>query len=290
MITEYPRQIWSVKRQINAERKTISVDQFLGKPILNINNTLTNPPLEMHAGYSRFKMTIISKIKDKKTFVYGNIRADGFADIKIRTQIAMEQLLCKSASPTKPPSIAYQEKIKFGKFKEKTPAEVLLSSPDNLKDLKMAGNWIYQKRKDHEGNQRQYEAIKEAICLFEEKKLLPYEKTIQMIPIYTADIRPLEKHVRNDGKVFVYSMTISCDLSKDISPFDISITNQYAPLNKDKNPILSQSDSKQTIHISLTTVEFNNLVRRMERTLDLFEDTISCEMMQLCQEADSFHS
>lgn len=317
MITN-PRQIASVFREFKENNETVHkgliIEQFLfTPPTSRFENEVQVPgedPLTMHAGYSRFKATILHTSQVKKSFVFANIRADRCGEFIENARAAL--LLHMKYVSEKPSitnvqsgnttnisqsnqsqsSIAFTQKIFVSKeLRGLTPAAALLSSPDNESKLRYAASWLESHLSDNTGNKNQYDAIMQALELWEKGSLVPGSKETAPIEalnkcpvyeIYSSPINVLEKQKDDKGNVLVYGIQVYCDTEKTNSPFVFEIKNQYAPLNRDGKPMLSEATNKHVETILLTRSEFCNILRRIERTINMFEDGYAAEAMRIC--------
>lgn len=276
----YSNQIYSTGRGADKEdRLTFSVEA-LGAEIEKGEN-----PLEMHAPYSRYVLTLIQKNGNKGTITpNGNIPLTEIEDIYMNTMVA-DTIRAQykigvyqnnqMESTTK--SIAYTTRFQIGNFKGKTPAQVILESPNNIPSLKNTAEWLKERIDNHASNKKQYEAVVEAISLYERNALIQNQVEIStLIPVYEAKIKAIDRK-REDKKRFVYSISIMCNIAHD-APYEIVISNCFAPVHVKDNGaiqvIMEGATNKIESSIKLTALEWHTCIRKMRRYADMFEDSI----------------
>ena len=231
-------------------------------------------PLKFHAPYSRFIFAIINE--DRKS-VIANIPVRVIARMTNRTQFAehhdFEQALKKT--PNSELSSAYTVKITSGRFKGKTPAEILLEDSANAAALNQQYLWLQSNLEKYPYNGRQMEAIMDAAKLFQSGALKP-ESVVGTPPIviYDAPVRPLSSRKREDGKWLVYSVSVRY-FCGDAYPVEIRIENYYAPViqkaDKTLNVKISQAVDKQINKMLLTAEEWDHVLGIMNANIRVFE-------------------
>lgn len=282
----YPNQCESVGRgKVAGKGQILSIEAQLAEAK---NGT---SPLEMHANYSRFVCTLIDRSPDvkqnyNKDVIYpmANIPADEVEIIRSKTNsMVMMKILYESGTTIFAKEIdsqcngpAYTQKLMVGNFRGKTPAQILAENPSAVNDLEKTAEWLKDRISSHAGNKAQYEAIIDGVKLIK-NGLLNVESTgtKTFFTIHQSDFKPLMSHTRKDGKTLVYAISINCDISKYI-PYSVSIENYYAPVKKAAdstlNVVTQQAIDRVKSTMNLTEKEWLNMVRRMERSLNMFED------------------
>ncbi len=280
---EYPEQIYKYAKT----DKTLGIDAKL----FASNTDAGQSPLEMHAGFSRFVFTILSKsASGKYEFVTANLRPDDLSLMQMETEIAVKKLTEKSLEKKSSLSIAYTTTFVMGEFKGRTPADVLLD--DGSETMK---NKLLEYKKQllanvakYPRNQGQADAIDDAIRLLESGKLTAEGVTSQTMDIYRADIRaPHSNEKDKDGFTDVYSFSIVCDLTKNY-PFAINILNAKAKVTANSNgtitPNMSTAKDKKEFSVLLTKSEWVKALSRMVKTTDLFEQSIFDKMLKIAKD------
>ena len=280
---EYPEQIYKYAKT----DKTLGIDAKL----FAANTDAGQSPLEMHAGFSRFVFTILSKSPSGKyEFVTANLRPDDLALMQMETEIAIKKLTEKSLEKKSSLSIAYTTTFVMGEFKGKTPADVLLEDGSETKKNKLLE---YKKQllaniAKYPRNKGQADAIDDAIHLLETGNLTAEGVTSQTMDIYRADIRaPHANEKDNEGYTDVYSFSIVCDLTKNY-PFAVNILNAKAKVTANANgtitPNMSTAKNKKEFSVLLTKSEWAKALSRMVKTTDLFEQSIFDRMLKIAKD------
>lgn len=280
---KYPNQIFSVGRA----DKTIGIDAQLATP--DVKNGQS--PLEMHAGYSRFVVTILESVGGKYGFVSANISAEEVELIKFKTELAIKDYI-NNASVTTEISSAYTTTFFNGEFKGKTPAQVLTEDASNKAKLIAFKDFLSANLAKYPRNKTQVTAIEEAIKLFEDGKLDANASPSKMIDIYRADIKmPHADKQDADGYTDVYGISICCDLSKNY-PFVINISNWKSPVKAGfkgtKTPDMSSIKDKKQSSIMLTTEEWYKGINKMCNTVKLFEQMNFVKMYDIMKDRSYF--
>lgn len=289
---KYPLEIKSVISKSgkgeNEKVRTLSVEQHLfpasekpRKNTLKEELGIIQDPLKLFAEYSVFRLTIVEKKGESKKSVYANIPVTELAKMVKRTDICTKYIVeaeMKSSEQTEDNaekhdiSPAYTQKLAVGCFKYKTPAQVLIENPSNLDKLKNTENWLKERLDMHENNRKQYEAIHEAIELFNAGKLSKtVDKSVSVqkaVKVYDADIRPLESTKRNDGKIMVYAVHIRC-YPENNYPFEIEIENYWTKWTANgPEPESIEDKRKHSIYISES--DWDDAVEQMKIIKDIY--------------------
>lgn len=269
---EYPNQISSVVRS----KKTLGIDAFLAIPDTKNGQS----PLELHAGYSRFVMTIIDATSGSAQFVHANIHPDEIELIKEKTKLATEKMFMRKnsweATSEETLSPAYTVAMTSKEIAKKTPAELLNEDPANRAKLEAARAWLESNLSRYPNNQTQIDAIDDAIALFDTGLLKSVKSESKIIDIYREDIKiPNSKKLdpKHHNKTFVYSISIVCQLGQDY-PFAVNIMNCYATPKKTSMGIVAEMSSAEATNkfsILLTEKEWNKVITKMEKNVTLFE-------------------
>jgi hypothetical protein len=156
--------MYSAKR----EQIVLGIDNYLSAP----SEKDTVPPLEMHSPFSRFVVTIVDKSGAKIITPKANIPAGDVPGIVQLAKAAMtERVRCNNAGTeaevSSDTSSAYTQVLPFGRFKNKTPATVLLDNPADKTELLKTRDFLQEKAGQFPQNQKQIDAINEAVALCE---------------------------------------------------------------------------------------------------------------------------
>lgn len=264
MEIKYPSQIIACKR----EKKVLGVDFKLCLP------TDDESPLIMHAGWSRFVMTIINKEVTPTVTPYANVRAEDISFISRKTDAIMDavfkkELAGKPKSSSSELNLPYKNiMLKFGNCRNMTILEVALS-PDGLKELTFAKN-IYEQNVDkYPRNQATIDAIDACIADLNAGKLKNIKNastSVSVIYVYKEDYKPLANKKNDAGEIFNYAIEIGRDMTKDKSPWFITIKNGYAPEGKG---LSNNNLTKATFN--LTDEEWCRVIYTMKSAVEHFE-------------------
>ncbi len=277
---DHPREIAHEFTSIADSRKMYSLEQYLFKQredgevskdgIIHLPN-----PLEIFSDESRFLVTIVDGASS--TFCNANIPLADFYEIEEETRYAFDQILkCRhkgnSNTNKDDPAgqAAYNVLIEFGKFKGKSPAQVLQENSDNLAQLKNSENWLADRIGQYKNNQKQYDAIKNAIELFEEGKLIGSPVLNgDIFLIYDSGFKSQVRQRGEDGRCPVYQIKIKCNTAKNY-PISIEIQNFYTFCNGIIPDLKKMINHKEdTFNMDLKT--WKKSVEAMRRTIHICE-------------------
>lgn len=294
-VIKYPRDIKSVITESSSGKEkiyhTMSLAQYLDAcdddtvidaDALTKEERLQDP-LKIFTPWSVFKITLIEKRVDKKhsvkRSVCANIPVGDLALLERKTAICAQRIMedgmkvsTSKISDTSPTSPAYTQKIAVGSYQNrgKTPAQVLLNNPESRKELLDTADWLQRNIERHEGNARQYEAIKEAIDLFDRGALITSEametQAADMI-VYSVPSKTLPK-TNEAGKRIVYGIKISCNPSHRY-PYKINISTYYAEC-KGILPIAGTIEGRQDITMSISESDWEDMLDTMRSMKNLF--------------------
>jgi hypothetical protein len=275
---KFPKQVGSVKRT----KKVLGVDAELFLPTKD--EEMTIPPLTIHSGFSRFVLSLIDK--DQDIVPTANIPADDIFYVKERTEIAMNKVVDAQyfrkhvATTAAPKSIAYTQKILADKnFKGMTPAEILINTPENKELLIRTRDWLAANVSKYPNNQKQIDAINEALDLFDTGSLNS-DTVVESsddcectMMVYDSGLKFKSK--KNDkGYNLVYNISITCEPTKDY-PFNVTIMNCYAPVESlssgQKTIKLNQAVDTIKASLVMKDMEWYTLLARISATLYNFE-------------------
>lgn len=299
--TEYPRQIFSTIHKTSKGTKTISVDNFLQSPSGESETRKPTPPLEMHEGFSLFKIHLINSEGGKSKILSVNLPAKEVPFIHKRTCLIMqdnlkggnlESLTGGSVKKEETKSLAYTYTFGSGTFSGKTPIQVLLESKDNESKLLSQKKWASDNLHKYEGKsfynqvRDQIPAIEEAIELLKSGKLNAENAEIvnnNLITIYESpakNCKPLDK----EGRYTVYKLKIVYDKTKTL-PIGIEMMNCFCPVDKSKGNVilLKEAVNKEVENIRLTEEEWYMMIDSMKAQKIMFEDYTYKKQFELSQ-------
>lgn len=276
---KYPRQIYSIKRSKKTEtsvtKSTLSVDMKLYLPEED------DSPMEMHAGYSLFSITLINVNGTQKIAPHANFPIKDTRYISQKTEWCNTKLWDytyskQSEQTTNNNSPAYSCKI-AGKFNQKTPVEILLEKGDNgKKELELHCSWLKEhgSEKYAKINQAQIEAIQEGIELYNNHSINSnVAKTVTPDVILYDSGRKFFRSEQKDGLFKCYQIKITFNAGMNY-PYLVSIHNSYNTVTilPDKTcRIGGENKFPQTANIRLTAVEWTSLIEVLNARLNQFE-------------------
>ena len=234
------------------------------------------PPKQIFAKLSRFLFAVIDK-NDAQKCVTANLRTDEFPAVLRKGQWAFDRCLETDYAPSKAAkeageelSSAYKVKMAMGPFKGKTPAQVLLETPERADDLRKHYDFLDQNAQKYPANRVQMDAIIEAISLYREGRLQPIavqetgDSTV--ITVHDSGPRHLASRGQQNGKTFCYELHIECQVGNKY-PFEVTVANYYAPVieRQGGQKIISQKDKEGEVKHSmrLSKEAFLNLLEEM---------------------------
>ena len=267
--TDYPRQIFKAGRA----KMVFSVENYFSPP----KTEDTIPPLQMHSKHSRILLTIIDISGEKTLTPKANIPARDIAGIIEKSRAAIIRKFGASVPEgMENTSSAYTQVISMGKFKDRTPADVLLNSPDEKDELLRTKDFLTSKMEQYPKNKIQINAIENALTLFEKGDLIQSGSEVKMTGsslIYDVNHKYMN-YKNKDGYTLFYAITINCDYANRY-PWSIAITNFYAPTKKGPTnalqPIIDKKTGYAKSMIRLDDSEWCDMVRCVSSNLSNFE-------------------
>ena len=245
----------------------------------------SEPLLFHHDTFSRFVFVIINA---SKKAVKANIPVSAIPAIieKIRNLNFWDSILLPSIQTdrhTEAKSPAYTTIISSGTLKGKTPAAALLEDASKNKMLLLNQNkWLQQNLSRYPRNQEQITAIEDALTLFTTGKLdTRLTASYPMVEtIYHAEMRPLIRRKRENGKCFVYEISIAWNTGTK-KPLEIAIRNYYAPVTQTESGLLNvqvqqREDELKNIFF-LTPEEAMWMLHMLETNISTFENIYARE-------------
>ena len=219
---KYPAQMCSFKRK----NKVLAIDCHLDRPAED------DPPLQMHAGWSRYGMSIIDTSKESTVVVTANIPYSEAIVVAHKMLVVCDDFLIgrdKTVSKEKEQSedagnesaAAYAVTFKAGSLKGKTPGEVV-QGENGIKTIESQIAFLQANLAKFPDNQKVIDACNAAISAFKAGTLEaaqdnPRNGTLKWV--HRTPIKLLEKRKNKDGKCFIYAYTITCDYEKTDYPY-----------------------------------------------------------------------
>lgn len=292
-IIKYPRELKSIITESGGKEKvyhTLSLTQHLDacddSTVIDTdkeNQTeRVQDPLKIFTPWSVFKIALIEKkSSSQKRSVFANIPVNKIAVIERRTACCSQRIVEEeikgmpqpsAADTNMPSSLAYTQKLAVGNYQNrgKTPAQILMNNPDGRKNLMETANWLHKNMDRHEGNRKQFDAIREAIELFDAGKLTSIstkDSSCADITVYSAPVRTLSQKNKNN-KNLVYDLRVTCNPQRNY-PYTIRITNYYAEC-KGILPVTGTIENKQDISMSLSESDWEDIVDCMRMMKNLY--------------------
>lgn len=196
-------------------------------------------------------------------------------------------------------SLAYTTALTTGFLAGKTPAELLLEDGKKNRDILVKQKkWLEENLSKYPKNKAQIEAIEDALHLYDEGKLKSPANTegepvnradtvisnttrtenragFQKEVVYKAEMRPLLRKRRADGKCPVYEISILWNGGSE-RPVEILIQNYYAPVIQKENGLLNVQAKEKVEEvrnkISLTIDDWLWVAHALETNIRTFED------------------
>lgn len=195
-------------------------------------------------------------------------------------------------------SPAYTTALATGFLAGKTPAELLLENGKrNRSVLVNQKKWLEENLSKYPKNKAQIEAIEDALHLYDEGKLKSPANTdgetvnrvdtvirntirTEKEVVYKAEMRPLLRKRRSDGKCPVYEISILWNGGSE-RPVEILIQNYYAPVIQKENGLLNVQAKEKVEEvrnkISLTIDDWLWVAHALETNIRTFEDIHALE-------------
>lgn len=282
-VCKYPTDIAMF---FNGRNRGLSVSSVMSRALADSGES----PYTNFGSYSKFRFTYIESTDAKKETVIANLRPEYIPDISCRTEFANKRIyeyemnknsLATSVDGTKLSGPAYTVRITSGNLKGKTPAEVLSEDPENGRDqLKTQYIWLKGNLEKYPNNQKQMDAIAEAINAYDDGKLEKVEggSVGSVITILPQEMRPLRSHEQKYGKTFIYEMGIKC-YPEDNYQYVVTIENYYAPVEEKADGTLNvkKKEAQDVVkkEFRLVAKDWNYLIYMMTAHMRQFEMLIA---------------
>lgn len=243
-----------------------------------------------YIGYSRFVLTLIDKNGTNIITPRANIPVADIFYIKEMKDIALSQKTAYDMVGAEPSGEAEQlfsgKTIPFGNGRGKTVPEY--AATVDRQTLLNLRNLLEKNASSYAINKLIVDDIDTAMELIDcGNKDALNEVSKKTITVYEQNLKYLTSDTDENGRVFVYSISLTCDLTKDM-PFNVKITNGYAPLEVNalnlKTPKASAMVNKTSSSIDLTPMEFCGIIDKMFYAARDYDNHIFWEQNQTALE------
>lgn len=256
MVEKYPLQVWVSARK--GMSLTCAAD--LNSPG---ERDTRKSPMEMHTGYSVFRMAIASSDRGS---VVANIPAD---DVPyLLNQYMFQRNVLNQQMFSKPNSPAYTVPIKERNCKNKTAVEIL-SMPNGINVLNNAKRYFSDNLDRFPKNASMINAIDEALFLYQTGKV---SSTVSLPPLYSTPVKH-KSTVDGNGRHLAYSISISGSSSSSVD-WTFAIFNCKAFL-KDLGQLkvvdIDGAVDKKDLSFKVTQPEMDLFIYRLKSTLENYE-------------------
>lgn len=267
--SKYPKEIVSIIKQ-----KTFSIEEYLEESDLQKGEEA----LTLYSKtFSRFKFIIIANGQ----VVTANMAIRDVFSFFVKSDFAKDKELESMFDEKKTTiPIAYSVRFTSGRFKGKTPAEVLLEgNPQYEKELYQHRNYLFSKLSQYPGNKVQIQATDQAFQLKQQGKLDSNASSNRKMVLYSSGLRPLIRMQNRHGNKFVYQMNIEW-LHGEKNPVQITIQNFYAPVIRLQDGRLNvkvkerEMETFKNFQINLSFDEWMYVIHMMKSNVELFEASI----------------
>lgn len=258
MVERYPLQIWASVR----EGMSLSCAADLHSPE---EDNIRNSPLEMHTGYSVFRIAIAST---EKGSVVANIPAN---DIPyILNQYSFQRMILNQQMMKKPKSPAYIVPIRERNCKNKTAVEVLMQ-PNGVNLLNNARKYFADNLSRYPKNAQMVSAIDEALSLYQANRVST-SVNMSLPPLYSTPVKP-KSTVDERNRHTAYSISISGSSSSDVGwTFEIFNCKAFLrDMGKLKVVDVEHAEDKKNFTFKVTQQEMDLFIYRLQSTLENYD-------------------
>ena len=288
-------------------KKTLSVKaEFF--PIKKEDAEKNEKPYDIHKGYSRFVISLLNPADEANKFASINVLAG--EDIKTLYSRGMEAYKLalkkewevfpfsqKEESAEEKLSCGYTTTISSGSMKGKTPCQILLEDSRKKEDLERQKKWLEGNLSNAQyraANQKQIDAINDALNLFDAGMLVEKKTNSQELKEFTVFKNPIKipnaTKVDEAGFTKVYSFSITCNLNMNL-PFEIHLMNGMAkPLKLENNKIsaeLSNMKCQKNLSLRLSADAFQSFITWMYDRNNNFENAYFPTMHKMALDIDN---
>ena len=269
---ENPREIFTNFSGKDGNRVPLAVE-------CHMNPAKVEDGLSPQMLFGKFSRLVFNMIRSGEC-VKANISFDELPDIKVRTEYARKEVYDCERNPAGQAGnaagealpLAYTTTFLMGPFKGRTPADVVLESPDgNREKLQEHYKFLQANLATHSNNKVVMDAITNAYELYNAGKL--EKKTAKpasrkAIEIYKSGYRPQTREKREDGMCKVREMAIMCNVGNNY-PIEVTITEYYAPVTSSNGKLNVQASatdqaSKKTVTAYMSMKDWNCLLSKLD--------------------------
>ena len=242
-----------------------------------------------YVGYSRFVLFLIDKSGSTIITPKANIPVADIFYIKEMKDIALAQKAAYDLGGSKPAentSASFSgQTIPFGPNRGKTIPELAANSDSS--ELQRLREFLEKNAAAHAVNQKLIADIDKALALMEAGNTAALSATSKKsITVYEQKMKYLSSTQDTEGRVFVYSIVFTCDLTKDM-PWCVEVTNGYAPLEKNsiglKTPKASAMVNKISSSMQMNSPEFCGLIDKMFYAARDYDNQLFMDQYTLAQ-------
>jgi len=275
---ENPREIFTNFSGKEGNRVTLAVE-------CHMNPAKVDDGLSPQTLFGKFSRLVFNMIRSGEC-VKANISFDELPDIMERTAYARTKVYDCELNPAGQTEnnagealpLAYTTTFLMGPFKGRTPADVVMESPDgNREKLQEHYRFLQANLATHSNNKVVMDAITNAYDLYnagklEKKTAKPASK--RAFEIYKSGYRPQTREKREDGMCKVREMTIMCNIGNNY-PIEVAITEYYAPVTSNNGRLNVQASatdqaSKKTVTAYMSMKDWNCLLSKLDDQKSMF--------------------
>lgn len=321
--SEYPKQILS-----NIKHTKNGISTFAIEALFGYQDPLPENPMSLMNGYSVYSFVLIQNNKA----VAANLRPTDLAALARKSELAFDmafrhryfqhfrafhtvyQVILKikekiSGTGQKEPSAqdckaAFSHTFSWGKYRGKTPGDVLLEYEDSLPELMRTKNLLVKNVDQYPNNRKLIAAIDSAATAFKNGTLKKEDNTADVTEETNRDILLYEgiwknKTGKNDKKEMdglevyrCYKLTIKYQSFMDRFPITVIIENCFIPVKKQEdgrqNILTSQAVQKTYVSMkhSFTFEEWLDIIDTMKQAKQLFCNMVYPSMYKLALQCD----
>ena len=298
---ENPREIFTIFSGQAESRVTMAVE-------CHMNPARTQDEISPQVCFGKFSRLVFSMISSGN-HVKANINFDEIPDIIERTSFARNkvyeyELGGSAAAATLPETnavgaeLAYTTTFTMGPFKGRTPADVVLESPEgNREKLREQYDFLKSNADKYPRNRKIMEAITNAYDLYsagklEKKDSMPVPKAGgTAFEIYKSGYRPQTRDKREDGKCRIWEMNVQCNIGNRY-PIELTISEYFAPVTDVNGRLNVQAaatdkSSIQKITAYMAMKDWNCLLSKFQEQKAMF---IAKYGPKLLEEAEALYS
>lgn len=272
---KYPRNCAYIKN----DAFVLSADDSLKIPTAEEMENGKRGPLFAHSKFSVFKIALV---QNGVASVTANIPGDVVNGIYLKTEaaIALDMQESMKLKPKEVLSPAYTAlvKSKLDQLANKTPAAIMINTPEAIPDLVKHRDWLAtqvsnpKNAKYKEGNEKQLNAINEAFGLYNAQALNPDAvDNNATIVLYDVPMKvPSKSTLDENGNTFVYGITISYTLGVP-NPYKFEVYNCMAPPTNGVGAQMSKAANMKKFSISASYEQGTKFISNLQNRVKEFE-------------------